>query len=755
MRRIVIRCLGLAGLCTGLIALPSFAQERDSGKSDVPSRDVVRSDSPLEEVDAVIAQTGLDTVADWRNTPPGLAEATFVSHAGAVEPISVVITLDLRDHAGVDALLAAQHDPTSPQYHQWITPEEFQSRFGPLPEDLQAARNHLAAHGFTNITQPTSTMIAGEGDVRRAEQAFQVRINNHIYNGRSVFSNDRDPILPPGLANKVAHVGGLDNLAIMYPKHGPPIKADPRYLYTGNGQNYYLPRDNQVAYGEKAGYFDLGKKGIPGAELAVASSFNIQLSDVNDQLTRQGGAGAGYNLLTSATSGAHTVSTTCVPNTGSGTGCSFVNGVNHESLETNWDVSVSCSVANDNHIGVYLAQTQLVSAFGVVYQYLADRSSTIKVVTHSWGLCLTNMPAGNVTADDNAFAQAAAGGQAWFVATGDSGANDCGSGANSVDYPAASPYVTGAGGSEQNSLASGTFGADGWMAGYPANGETACTNGGGGQATTGPTEPRPSWQTGTGVPAGTKRLVPDISMHYGVCGTDTYSKQYIVMIGGSLFTVAGTSGDAPQWAGYWAVGNQVVGQNLGQAGPTVFRILRNEGGTSYANSFHDVTTGSNGGFSATVGYDQATGVGTPKFNGLYSDLALLFAPPSPCTTDADCNDSNACTTDTCNIGTGTCSHAAVNCDDANACTTDGCDAASGCTHTAVTCSDGNSCTTDACNPATGCTFTWPACGLNDGCCGPTCTSGNDPNCCGATGAACTTNSQCCSNRCRQGTHTCR
>ncbi len=733
-------CLAISGAALGVFALAALAV--------APPQPIDRSavaDAQMDE------EAQMDVATGRRNMPPGLAEATLVSHAVPGHPISVVITLDLGDHAGVDALLAAQHDPTSPQYHQWITPEEFQSRFGPLPEDLQAAADFLAAQGFTNISQPTSTMIAGEGSVGLAERAFGVTINNFTYRGRSVYSNDRDPILPPGLAGKVARVGGLDNLTIMFPMHGPPTDADPNYLYPGNGLNYYLPRDNQVAYGEKAGYFDLGKKGTLGAELAVASSFNIQLSDVNDQLTRQGGAAAGYNLLTSASSGAHTVSSTCVPNTGSGTGCNFVNGVNHESLETIWDVSLASSVANDNHIGVYLAQTQFTTSFGVLYQYLADRSSTIKVVTHSWGLCLSSMPASDVTADDNAFAQAAAGGQAWFVATGDAGSSDCtGGGTNpSVDYPAASPYVTGAGGSEQNSLAAGTFGADGWMAGYPANGETACTNGGGGEATTGVTEPRPSWQTGTGVPSGTKRLVPDVSMHYGVCGTDTYSKQYIVMIGGSLFTVAGTSGDAPQWAGYWAVGNQVVGQNLGQAGPTVFRILRNEGGTSYANSFHDITTGSNGAFSATAGYDRATGVGTPKWNGLYPDLQTLF---TTCTTNAECDDANACTTDVCNAGT--CTHTPINCDDANACTTDSCSGGV-CSHTAITCSDGVTCTTDTCNPATGCVFTWPACGLNDGCCGPGCTYPSDPNCCRPVNTSCTTNSQCCSNRCRQGTHTCR
>lgn len=144
----------------------------------------------------------------------------------------------------------------------------------------------------------------------------------------------------------------------------------------------------------------------------------------------------------------------------------------------------------------------------------------------------------------------------------------------------------------------------------------------------------------------------------------------------------------------------------------------------------------------TAGFDSSYGYG--RINVI--DSLNLVTPPQSCTDNSQCDDGNACTTDVCN--TGTCSHTAVTCNDSNACTTDSCNPASGCVFTAISCNDGVSCTTDSCNPATGCVYAWPACGLNDGCCGPGCNSGNDPNCCGATGASCTSNSQCCSGRCR-------
>src|SRR5262245_34316341 len=91
-----------------------------------------------------------------RNTPRGLQNARLIGREDSGRQIAVILTLDLRDKAGVDALIAAQHDPSSPQYHQWVSPEEFQARFGPLPEDIEAARQFLQAQGFTNVTQPTS-----------------------------------------------------------------------------------------------------------------------------------------------------------------------------------------------------------------------------------------------------------------------------------------------------------------------------------------------------------------------------------------------------------------------------------------------------------------------------------------------------------------------------------------------------------------------------------------------------------------------
>jgi kumamolisin len=108
---------------------------------------MLRADPPATPPGQSGQAPGHGGPARGRNTPPGLAVARFRSHAAPDRPISVTLMMDLRDHAGADALIQAQQDPDSPLYHQWITPEEFQARFGPTLDDIQAAKDFLTNQG--------------------------------------------------------------------------------------------------------------------------------------------------------------------------------------------------------------------------------------------------------------------------------------------------------------------------------------------------------------------------------------------------------------------------------------------------------------------------------------------------------------------------------------------------------------------------------------------------------------------------------
>ena len=127
--------------------------------------------------------------------------------------------------------------------------------------------------------------------------------------------------------------------------------------------------------------------------------------------------------------------------------------------------------------------------------------------------------------------------------------------------------------------------------------------------------------------------------------------------------------------------------------------------------------------------DGAVDLGATGFDTVYghgridavNSLALLGPG---CTTNADCDDADACTTDVCTAGS--CSNTPINCDDGDACTIDSCSSGV-CFHDPVNCNDGDACTTDSCDPLSGC--------VNDPislCCGNgTCENGEDCNTCSA------------------------
>jgi len=542
------------------------------------------------------------------NTPPGLSRATLVGHAPPGRALTVTLALDLRDRAGAEALVTAQHDPRSSLYNRWITPQVFQARFGPLPEDLQAAEDFLISHGFTGVRRPASRLVTGTGTVAAAEAAFGVTINDYVYNGRPVYANDRNPVLPAGLASRVVRVGGLDSLTRRYPTYS-----------SSGGTLYYTHRDWAYAYGETS-TFDAGDRGAPGGTIAIAGSYKVDVTKLNDIFTREGGAAFGYQAWSEAASGPRTIFQVCdVTGSVQGSkGCDLNDSGSFNSLEAQLDAVMISSTANDAHLVNHMVENQLIDSFTIMDQIIADDPGT-KVVSTSWGLCVGSTPDSAIANDDAVFLQADAAGQAWFAATGDLGSNDCGGSPNpDTDWPATSSHVTGAGGSDLTD----NFDANGWNQGYST--EIACADGGGGiPSKSGPIYDRPAWQAGPGVPAGTKRLVPDVSAHFGTC-TGTTNASFAVTLGSFIFQASGTSAVAPMWAGAWAVGNQVVGQNMGHAAPLLYRILRGENGTSYNTSFNDITIGSNGAYSAGAGYDLTTGIGTPNWNGLFSDLALLF-----------------------------------------------------------------------------------------------------------------------------------
>jgi hypothetical protein len=107
-------------------------------------------------------------------------------------------------------LLDRQQDKSSPNYHKWLTPDEFGTQYGPADQDIQAATDWLTSRGFTGIKVGAGrTIIEFSGNVGQVRNAFQTDIHHFLVNGKMHVANVSDPQIPAALAPVVAGVLSL------------------------------------------------------------------------------------------------------------------------------------------------------------------------------------------------------------------------------------------------------------------------------------------------------------------------------------------------------------------------------------------------------------------------------------------------------------------------------------------------------------------------------------------------------------------
>jgi subtilase family serine protease len=266
-------------------------------------------------------------------------------------------------------------------------------------------------------------------------------------------------------------------------------------------------------------------------------------------------------------------------------------------LETALDVEWAHAIAPQANILLVEAKSDdinvLLDAIDVAVQEGAD------VVSISWGALET--PG---TSQDSHFVAA----NVTFIA----GSGDFGT---VTIYPAASPYVTGVGGTTLSLDAQGNY-----------LGETAWSNSSGGLSIA---ETQPLYQAQFNIPFNPtgKRGIPDVAYHADwTNGFAVYSS--VPFFGSKGWSqVAGTSAGAPQWAGLAAIVNslrraagkpQMTGMNT-----ALYNIAKTPP-PSYGANYHDITSGTNGTCgaicTAIAGYDYVTGLGSPKANSLINAL---------------------------------------------------------------------------------------------------------------------------------------
>jgi len=313
------------------------------------------------------------------------------------------------------------------------------------------------------------------------------------------------------------------------------------------------------------------------------------------------------------------------------------------------DVEVINAMAPKAKVDIYVGPNTNLGVLDTYQQIATDDVDS--VVSSSWGACeaFDQQTAPGFEAAQNQIArQFAAQGQSFFLASGDTGSDGCKPflgqpgftnppTLNTTDMDG--PYTTVAGGTTMTYSGSDltiAYGSETVWNSAPGR----AIAGGGGLSSIYKESDAP-WQTGPGVAnqyeiaTPDKRQVPDVSADADP--NTGYSVYY-----GTWTVFGGTSAAAPLWAGLTALAVQEGHARLGNLNAALYLLFRS---ASYAQYFHDVTSGNNdlrcpGGscpnppdYLASAGFDPATGVGTPRITTLIAVLSRLTLP-SPTVTPA-------------------------------------------------------------------------------------------------------------------------
>ncbi len=494
------------------------------------------------------------------HVPQAVRESRRVGSLAQTARMDLAIGLPLRNAGELDRFIQQVADPQSPSYRQYLSAEEFTEKFGPSPEDYDKLTAFAQANGLTVSGTHSNRMILDvSGPVSAIEKTLHVNMGLYVHAPRGQFiAPDRDPWLDVGV--EVLNITGLDNFVLPRPMNlkARPMSSTVPFVSGSGPGGLFLGNDFRAAY-------------APGVELTGAGQ-SIGLFEVD-------GFFPGDVTANFKQSGLPPVPVQTV----------LLDGFNGAPGDNNLEVTLDIMMA------AYMAPgAQVIVYEGLNWNDILNRmatDNTAKQLSCSW-LFSTN------AVTEQIFKQMIAQGQSFLQASGDGGAY-----LNAIQAPADNPNVTAVGGTALSTTGPGGE----WLS------ESAWSGSGGGVSTT---YPIPSYQQNMNMGAlggsDTMRNIPDVAL-------TAADQMYIIYNNGQAATIGGTSAAAPLWAGFVALANeQATAQGkpaVGFLNPAIYALGKTPG---YAADMHDIVTGTNG-YSATPGFDLATGWGTPNGQAMIND----------------------------------------------------------------------------------------------------------------------------------------
>lgn len=579
-----------------------------------------------------------DTIALPGNVHPLLRRATNstpLAFNTRLENLVLVLSAGQDQQAALAALIEEQNTPGSANYHKFLTPKQFQSRFGIAAADLAAVRSWLESNGLTVDDVPAGgRSIVFSGTAAQVDNAFHTEMRQYTIDGEEHVANASDPLIPRALAgvvNGVLRLHDFQHQPFLVQPHISQPATTVLPAFAPSGLRYLTPGDYATIYDIQP----LWNAGIDGTgqSIAVLARSNIYLSDVQSFRSM-------FNLKSNDPK-------LIITNKDPGQ-------VRTDNIETTLDTEWAGAVAPGATIKVIISSSSA-SRDGIDLSALYAVSNNIaQIITVSYGSCEAALGSAGMAYYHSLWQQAAAQGQTVLVASGDSGAAGCdlsssntaikGKGVNGL---CSSPSSTCVGGTQ---FVEGANPAQYWLPTGPGSvvgsaisyipeaawnesagnsGGSALWSSGGGASTV---YAKPAWQTGNGVPNDKMRDVPDVSL------TAALHDGYTVVQGGMLgyiFPVSGTSASTPSFAGIMALVNHRNNSSQGNINPTLYNLFNNQG-KSGAAIFHDISSGNNSvpgqsGFATGAGYDQVTGLGSVDANVLANMWNTGTASPAKLT----------------------------------------------------------------------------------------------------------------------------
>jgi kumamolisin len=475
----------------------------------------------------------------------------------------------------------AQIGARLPRERKYLSREEFARLYGASGADIEAIRGFAAHYGLKVVSEDRAGRIVKlSGKVQAFSVAFGASLRHYEHPSGAYRCRTGSITIPANLEFVVEGVFGLDNRPqakahFRLRKKKPDVHAETAavsYSPLQVAQAYRFPAGATGA-GQCIAVIELGG----GYKTADLDSFFRGLGITTPKVTAVSVDG-GANSPTGDSSG--------------------------PDGEVELDIEVAGAIAPAAEIAAYFAPNTDQGFIDAVIAAVHDSKLKPSIVSISWGGPEDSWTAQARDALNSACEDASTMGVSVLAASGDDGSSDGSTGGTpTVDFPAASPFVIGCGGTKLT-ISNSAIGSE--QAWNDLSSNEGATGGGISEVFA-----LPAFQEDAKIPKAPNdfvgRGVPDVA------GNADPETGYNVFVDGQQAVIGGTSAVAPLWAGLLALINQSLGTNVGYVNPLLYSAKGEP-------AFHDVTSGSNGNYSAGPGWDACTGLGSPDGAALLTAL---------------------------------------------------------------------------------------------------------------------------------------